>query len=59
MNHMTREDVRLFIKAFYKVNAVVRASYDAHSAFKYASTEEYLDRILNEYNKLKTRIVRS
>lgn len=50
---MTREDILLIIKAFYKVNAIVRASYDAHSAFNYAQTDEYLDRILEMYNKLK------
>lgn len=50
---MTRNDIFLVIKAFYKVNAIVRASYDVHHAFKYAQTDEYLDRILEIYNKLK------
>ena len=50
---MTREDILLVIRAFYKVNAIVRASYDAHSAFKYTLTDEYLDRILETYDKLK------
>ena len=50
---MTRQDILLVIRAFYKVNAIVRTSYDAHYAFKYAQTDEYLDRILEMYNKLK------
>ena len=50
---MTRQDILLVIKAFYKVNAIVRASYDAHHAFNYAQTDEYLDRILEQYNNLK------
>lgn len=50
---MNKEDIRLIIKAFYKVNSIVRASYDAHRAFQYAHTDEYLERILEQYNKLK------
>lgn len=50
---MTRQDILLFIQAFYRVNALVRASYDAHHALKYSLTDEYLDRILEEYNNLK------
>ena len=50
---MTKEDIKLVIKAFYKVNSIVRASYDAHHTFKYAHTDEYLEKILEQYNKLK------
>lgn len=51
---MTREEIKLVIKAFYKVNAVIRTQYDAHGAFKYAQTDEYLDMIIKQYNKLRT-----
>ena len=50
---MTRQDIRLVIEAVYKVNAIVRDSYDSNHAIKYTQTNEYLDRILEEYNNLK------
>lgn len=50
---MTKDDIKLILKAFYNVNAVIRTSYDAHHAFEYAVTDEYFDKILKEYNKLK------
>lgn len=52
---MTRKEISLVIKAFYDINAVVRVSYDPHSAFRYAHTNEYLDRILERYNELKQK----
>lgn len=50
---MKRQDIRLVIEAVYKVNAIVRESYDSNHAIKYTQTNEYLDRILEEYNNLK------
>ena len=53
---MTQKDILFVIKAFYKVNAIIRISFDAHEAIKYAQTDEYLDKILEEYNKLNKKI---
>jgi len=50
---MSKDDIKLVIMAFFKVNSIVRASFDAHHAFQYAQTDEYLERILEQYNKLR------
>ena len=50
---MNIEDIKLVIEALYKVNTAVRAHCDAHYALQYAQTDEYLEKILEQYNKLK------
>ena len=52
---MTIEDIKLILKAFYKVNDIERKVHGEQGAYEYSQTMEYYDDILMHYYDLKDK----
>ena len=53
---MTREDIKIVIQAFYKVNDTERKCHGELGAYEFSQTEEYWDRILEQYVYIKEQL---